>query len=474
MLAGRGARNAQRRRWRWPRSSGSHAARAPRRTSSRSSSSTTGSSAAARRLRSTTAARASRPRSAFLAEAAGRLGDDPFALEDLLAPLEGDAAGRAALDAALHDWVGRRLGVPVWRLLGLSRRAPATSFTIGIDTVEGTRDRARRARGFHVLKVKVGPPRTCRDSQAVREQSDAPLRVDANEGWTLEAARELVPALVELGVELIEQPFPAADHDAFRALRELEPRPPLIVDEGCQDLARRGRGGRLRRRHQRQARQVRGPARGAAHDPRRASARAAGDDRLHGRVAARRGAAPRSSPRSPTGSTSTDTCCWPTSRSPGSSSWTAACCPSTAPGLAGSARERAARDLRRGPVRRAQRQDRPRRDPLRHARGGRGDRLDAGGPHRRRGRALQPAPGADRGDARRGDRARRGRPADRRRAHRRQARPGLARHACARRSRPASTSRPACTPSSPRTRSCAVPPPAPASRCATCAPRRPT
>ncbi len=63
-----------------------------------------------------------------------------------------------------------------------------------------------------------------------------PIRVDANEGWTLESARELLPALVELGVELIEQPFPADDLDSFRALRELSPRPPIVVDEGCHDL----------------------------------------------------------------------------------------------------------------------------------------------------------------------------------------------------------------------------------------------
>ena len=174
--------------------------------------------------------------SAFLADAAARLGEDPFALEDVLARLSGDAAGRAALDAALHDWVGRRLGVPVWRLLGLSRRAPVTSFTLGIDTLEGTRDRARRAAGYRSLKVKVGGAEDLARLEAVRGESDAPLRVDANEGWTLEQARELVPALVELGVELIEQPFPAADLESFRALRELSPRPPLIVDEGCQDL----------------------------------------------------------------------------------------------------------------------------------------------------------------------------------------------------------------------------------------------
>jgi L-alanine-DL-glutamate epimerase-like enolase superfamily enzyme len=164
------------------------------------------------------------------------LPDDPFALEQILTPLDGDAAGRAALDAALHDWVGRRLGVPVWRLLGLSRDAPVTSYTLGIDTLEGTRDRARRAASYRALKVKVGGADDVARLEAIREESDARLRVDANEGWTLEQARELVPVLVELGVELIEQPFPAADLESFRALRELSPRPPLIVDEGCQDL----------------------------------------------------------------------------------------------------------------------------------------------------------------------------------------------------------------------------------------------
>ncbi len=164
-----------------------------------------------------------------------RLTDDPFALEQNLST-PGDAAGRAALDAALHDWVGRRLGVPVWRLLGLPRSAPVTSYTISIDTLDGTRDRARRAAAFRALKVKVGGAEDLARLEAVRAESDAPLRVDANEGWTLAQARELVPALVELGVELIEQPFPADDLESFRALRELSPRPLVIVDEGCQDL----------------------------------------------------------------------------------------------------------------------------------------------------------------------------------------------------------------------------------------------
>ena len=176
----------------------------------------------------------------FLTSAAPPLlGDDPFALESIeerLEDVDGEAAGKAALDAALHDWIGRRLGVPLWRLLGLSPEAPPTSYTIGIDSLEGTRDRARRARGFRALKLKVGGAEDLARVEAVRDESDAPLRVDANEGWTLESARELLPELIRLDVELVEQPFPADDLDSFRALRELSPRLPVIADEGCHDL----------------------------------------------------------------------------------------------------------------------------------------------------------------------------------------------------------------------------------------------
>lgn len=177
----------------------------------------------------------------FLSEAAPQLiGDDPFALEDIgsrLEDVEGQAAAKAAVDAALHDWIGKRLGLPVWRLLGLSPHAPATSYTIGLDTIDGTRDRVRRARGFRALKVKVGGTEDLARLEAVSHESTAPMRVDANEGWTLELARELIPALVELGVEFVEQPFPADDLESFRALRELTSRPPVVIDEGCQDLS---------------------------------------------------------------------------------------------------------------------------------------------------------------------------------------------------------------------------------------------
>ncbi len=178
---------------------------------------------------------------AFLAEEAPVLvGDDPFALEAIgerLEDVDGQAAAKATIDAALHDWIGKRLGLPLWRLLGLEPDAPPTSYTIGIDTLEGTRNRTRGAEGYKALKVKVGGAEDLERLRAVRGESAAPLRVDANEGWTLESARELLPELVELGVELVEQPFPAGDLDSFRGLRELRSRPPVVVDEGCHDLA---------------------------------------------------------------------------------------------------------------------------------------------------------------------------------------------------------------------------------------------
>jgi L-Ala-D/L-Glu epimerase len=169
------------------------------------------------------------------------VGHDPFALEDIeerLEDVEGLTSAKAALDGALHDWVGKRLGVPLWRLLGLAPRAPHTSFTIGIDTVEGTRERVRAAQDFRALKIKVGGAEDLERLEVVREEApEVPIRVDANEGWTLDSARELMPELIRLGVEFVEQPFPAADIDSFIALKELHPRPPVIVDEGCHTLA---------------------------------------------------------------------------------------------------------------------------------------------------------------------------------------------------------------------------------------------
>jgi L-alanine-DL-glutamate epimerase-like enolase superfamily enzyme len=177
---------------------------------------------------------------ALEAEGYQMLEGDLFELERVsnhIAAWDGPQGAKMALDGALHDWLGRRVGQPLRHLLGTERVTPPTSYTIGIDTVEGTADRARRATGFEVLKVKVGGPGDLERLRAVRAESGARIRIDGNEGWDLDTARELMPELLELGIEFVEQPFPAGDLDAFYGYRALNPRLPVLIDEGCKDLA---------------------------------------------------------------------------------------------------------------------------------------------------------------------------------------------------------------------------------------------
>jgi L-alanine-DL-glutamate epimerase-like enolase superfamily enzyme len=175
-------------------------------------------------------------RDAIEADGAALLGGELFEAHDRVAAWDGPQGAKMALDGLLHDWLGKRAGLPLWKLLGTRRLTPPTSYTIGIDSVEGTADRTRRATGYEVLKIKVGGPGDLERLRAVRAETDVRLRIDGNEGWDLDTARELTPELIELGVEFVEQPFPAADLDAFHAYRELSPRLPVMIDEGCKDL----------------------------------------------------------------------------------------------------------------------------------------------------------------------------------------------------------------------------------------------
>ncbi len=143
-----------------------------------------------------------------------------------------NGAAKCALDTALHDLVGKLTGEPVHRLLGLSTDIPPTDFTLGLDEPAIVAERARRAGAFPALKIKVGGPADLATLRAVREVYSKPIRVDANTGWTPDTARELLPAMVELGVELIEQPYPAtrlgwlADLQASTSM-------PIVADESC-------------------------------------------------------------------------------------------------------------------------------------------------------------------------------------------------------------------------------------------------
>jgi L-alanine-DL-glutamate epimerase-like enolase superfamily enzyme len=149
------------------------------------------------------------------------------------ASIRWNGAAKCALDIALHDLVGKALGLTVHRLLGLSvEQLPPTDFTIGIDEPTVVAERARRASDFPALKIKCGGPQDLATLRAVRDVYAGPIRVDANTGWTRATASALLPELVDLGVELIEQPFPAR---AYRDLGWLQERSdlPIVADESA-------------------------------------------------------------------------------------------------------------------------------------------------------------------------------------------------------------------------------------------------
>ena len=150
---------------------------------------------------------------------------------------DGPQGAKMALDGVAHDWVGRRCGQAVWRLLGTDGAPPPTSFTLGISTVDEALSRLQAAPGFAVYKVKLGGSGDLERLAALRSATPAALRVDGNEGLTFAQVRELLPQLRTLGVEMLEQPFPAGDVDSFARYRQLPDRIPVFVDEGCKDAA---------------------------------------------------------------------------------------------------------------------------------------------------------------------------------------------------------------------------------------------
>jgi L-alanine-DL-glutamate epimerase-like enolase superfamily enzyme len=184
---------------------------------------------------------------AFVEGHGGLLGDDPFALEEIgrrLAEVPGEQAAKAALDAALHDLQGRLLGVPVWRLLGLPRTGPPTSWTIWLgdpDEMARRAERAARDGRFRRLKLKLGGADglDVERVHSVRSVTHLPLQVDVNEWWSLDEAFEALPRLAGLGVQYVEQPLRAGD-DGGSQLRGRSPLP-IYVDEDChtlEDMAR--------------------------------------------------------------------------------------------------------------------------------------------------------------------------------------------------------------------------------------------
>lgn len=174
---------------------------------------------------------------ASLQNYAEHLAASPFHLEDIERQWETqmrlNPAARCALSAALHDLMGKKLGVPVYQLWGLNpARAPRSTFTIGIDTAEKLRQKVREAEEYPILKIKLGTDRDVEILKTIRELTPKELRVDANTGWNTKQAIRMLPVLEEFGVTVLEQPLPADDLDGLAQVTR-HARIPVIADESC-------------------------------------------------------------------------------------------------------------------------------------------------------------------------------------------------------------------------------------------------
>jgi L-alanine-DL-glutamate epimerase-like enolase superfamily enzyme len=160
---------------------------------------------------------------------------DPWDIEGALAK-NGHLppTARAALDSALHDLAAKRLGVPLYRLLGLARPEPVSAYTLAIAEPETTVAEAKRLSGFPILKMKVGGWEDVETVRAVAGFSQAELWVDANEAFSPEEAPEVAAELKSIGVRVIEQPVPAAaGPEALREATEAAYPVPVVADESA-------------------------------------------------------------------------------------------------------------------------------------------------------------------------------------------------------------------------------------------------
>ena len=172
----------------------------------------------------------------FISKAGDSIGDDIFKLEDIMDRLNHlmayNTAAKASIDIALHDAIGRKLNIPVYKMLGITPRDDiATSYTISINTPEKVKRQTEQNPGYHVYKLKVGWPGDIDTVAAVRDVTNARIRVDANAGWTLKEAVQKIRQLEKYNVEFVEQPLHWFDYEGYRILRAKVDLP-IFADEG--------------------------------------------------------------------------------------------------------------------------------------------------------------------------------------------------------------------------------------------------
>lgn len=140
----------------------------------------------------------------------------------------------SALDMAGWDLWAQLNRRPLFAMLGLQwGNTPLTDYTIGINSPEEITERVK-AKPHPIYKLKVGSEQDLPSLEALRKATDAIIRIDANEGWTLEQAKVILPYLEQWNIELIEQPLHREDLDGMKALKALTSIP-IIADEACRE-----------------------------------------------------------------------------------------------------------------------------------------------------------------------------------------------------------------------------------------------
>ena len=163
----------------------------------------------------------------------------PFDIQQIMLEIDalaaGNTAAKASIDIALHDLKGKIEHKSVWKILGSEpSKMPLTTCTLGIDTPSVLRQKVEEAADFHVLKIKLGSDDDKKIITTIREMTDKPLYVDANQGWKDRGfAVDMSYWLAEQGVELIEQPMHKEDLEGNAYVTENAPIP-ILADESFQ------------------------------------------------------------------------------------------------------------------------------------------------------------------------------------------------------------------------------------------------
>ncbi len=180
-----------------------------------------------------------------LKEFSGSLGNDPWAIAATARLFDSmdfkSSAARSAVNMAMFDLAGKMLGIPLYKLLGLSSlNTPLISYTIGVDTPENVVKKVLAVPNVPIIKLKIGTKNDLEAIKAIREVSDVTIRVDANAGWTPKQAIEMINELSAYNIQFVEQPVAANDLVGMKLVRE-NVSIPIIADESClssQDVPR--------------------------------------------------------------------------------------------------------------------------------------------------------------------------------------------------------------------------------------------